>query len=50
MTQQLENLMWIAGVAKSAVPVLSLAAYIPQWRVLMRSRDSSSISMTSWGI
>ena len=50
MTQQMENLMWLAGVAESAVPVLSLAAYIPQWRVLMRSRDSSSISMISWGI
>ena len=50
MTQQLESLLWVAGVAESSVPVLSLAAYVPQWRMLMRSRDSSSISMTSWGI
>jgi len=50
MSDSLETLMWIAGAAESAVPVLSLAAYIPQWRMLMRSRDSSSISLMSWGI
>jgi hypothetical protein len=42
MRDPLETLMWIAGAAESAVPVLSLAAYIPQWRLLMRTRDSSS--------
>lgn len=50
MNEPLETLMWVAGVAESAVPVLSLAAYIPQWRMLMRTRDSSSISLMSWGI
>jgi len=50
MNPSLEVWLRIAGAAESAVPVLSLAAYVPQWRVLMRSRDSSSISLMSWGI
>jgi uncharacterized protein with PQ loop repeat len=50
MAPALETLMTIANVAESTVPILSLAAYIPQWRTLLRTRDSRSISMVSWGI
>lgn len=50
MPATLDTLMRIANVAESAVPLLSLAAYIPQWRTLLRTRDSRSISMASWGI
>jgi uncharacterized protein with PQ loop repeat len=50
MATALETLMNIANVAESAVPMLSLTAYIPQWRTLLRTRDSRSISMASWGI
>jgi uncharacterized protein with PQ loop repeat len=44
------TLLPIANVAESLVPVISLVAYIPQWRHLMRTRDSRGISLSSWGI
>lgn len=44
------HLIPIANVAESLVPLLVLAAYIPQWRHLWRTRDSRSISLSSWGI
>lgn len=37
-----------ASVAQFLVPLLSLTAYIPQWRKLLRTRDSGSISLVSW--
>lgn len=45
-----EILLPFANVAESLVPVLSLAAYIPQWRQLLASRDSRSISLLSWAV
>jgi len=50
MTNQLDSLMGIAGVLECCVPVLSLAAYIPQWRKLLVARNSESISLISWVI
>ena len=50
MNPPLEQLMSVASVAESCVPALSLLAYVPQWRKLMQSRDSSSISLASWVI
>lgn len=44
------HLLPAANVAESLVPLLSLIAYVPQWRHLLRTRDSSSISLVSWGI
>ncbi len=44
------TLLPIANVAESLVPVISLIAYVPQWRHLLRTRDSSAISLTSWWI
>jgi uncharacterized protein with PQ loop repeat len=45
-----ETLLPIANVAESFVPILSLLAYIPQWRHLLQTRDSRGISLASWGI
>jgi len=45
-----DTLLPIANVAELLVPVLSLVAYIPQWRHLLRTRDSRSISLASWAI
>jgi uncharacterized protein with PQ loop repeat len=39
-----------ASAAQFLVPLLSLTAYIPQWRKLIRTGDSSSISLMSWCI
>lgn len=39
-----------ASAAQFLVPLLSLTAYIPQWRKLIRTRDSGSISLMSWCI
>ncbi len=38
----------IAGALQSCVPFLSLTAYIPQWRTLLRSRSSQNVSLTAW--
>ena len=37
-----------ANVCQTAVPLLSLMAYIPQWGKLWRTRSSASISTRSW--
>lgn len=38
----------IAGALQSCVPFLSLTAYIPQWRALLRSRSSQNVSLAAW--
>lgn len=38
----------VAGLLQSCVPVLSLTAYVPQWRTLLRSRSSENVSLTAW--
>jgi len=50
MTPQHETLMLVAGTAESIVPLLSLVAYIPQWRKLYQTRNSGPLSMISWVI
>lgn len=45
-----QTLLPIANVAESLVPVISLIAYVPQWRHLLRTRDSRAISLASWWI
>ncbi len=42
--------MKIANAAQSCVPILSLCAYVPQWRKLLKTRSSGSISLISWAI
>lgn len=46
----LETWLKIAGTAQSCVPILSLCAYVPQWRKLLKTRSSGSISLISWAI
>lgn len=46
----LETLLTVAGVAQSCVPICSLCAYVPQWRKLLKTRSSGSISLISWAI
>ena len=48
MKAPLEFWLMIAGAAQSCVPVVSLCAYIPQWRKLIQTRSSGSISLSSW--
>lgn len=43
-----ETLMLVASTVESIVPLLSLTAYIPQWRKLLRTRSSGPMSMISW--
>ncbi len=44
----LESMNFIANFLQSCVPVLSLIAYIPQWRKLIRSKSSNDISIHAW--
>ena len=44
----LETLLTVAGAAQSCVPICSLCAYVPQWRKLLKTRCSGSISLVSW--
>ena len=46
----LETLLTVTGTAQSCVPLLSLCAYVPQWRKLMKARSSGSISLFSWAL
>lgn len=48
MSTSLEKWFAIAGTAQSCVPLLSLCAYVPQWRKLLKTRSSDSISLSSW--
>lgn len=42
--------MKVASAAQSLIPILSLCAYIPQWRKLFQTRNSGAISVASWAI
>lgn len=48
MKPSLDVWLTVVGALQSCVPVVSLCAYIPQWRKLMKTRSSGSISITSW--
>lgn len=48
MTSQ--NLLNIAGFLQAAVPVISLIAYLPQWKKLVDTKSSKDISLRSWSI
>lgn len=37
-----------ANIMQSAIPVLSLVAYLPQWKQLIRTKSSRDISLSSW--
>ena len=42
------DLFQLANGLQIAVPVLSLTAYIPQWRKLLRTRSSRDMSLRTW--
>jgi uncharacterized protein with PQ loop repeat len=44
----LETLGTAANFLQSCVPLLSLSAYIPQWRRLVKTKSSADISIHSW--
>ncbi|MEY4242694.1 MAG: hypothetical protein RLZZ245_279 [Verrucomicrobiota bacterium] len=50
MSITLEAWMKVASAAQSMIPILSLCAYIPQWRKLFQTRNSGAISVASWAI
>lgn len=50
MQTQFDLLVFLADLGQAMVPVLSLAAYLPQWRKLLKTRQSGSVSAVSWGI
>lgn len=44
----LDDWFRVAGWLQTCVPVLSLTAYVPQWRALLRSRSSQNVSLAAW--
>jgi uncharacterized protein with PQ loop repeat len=44
------DLLIIAGTLQSAVPVISLIAYLPQWRKLIDTKSSRDLNLRSWSI
>lgn len=50
MAANLDTWLKLAGAAQSCVPLCSLCAYVPQWRKLLRTRNSGSISLVSWAL
>lgn len=43
-----DSVVMAANVCQSAVPLISLLAYAPQWIKILRTRSSASISLRSW--
>jgi uncharacterized protein with PQ loop repeat len=50
MSSTLDTWLKIAGAAQSLIPIISLCAYVPQWRKLYQTRNSGAISLASWGL
>lgn len=38
----------VANILQSSVPLISLFAYIPQWRKLYKSKSSNDIAIEAW--
>jgi len=43
-----EKIVIVANFLQGCVPLLSLVAYLPQWKKIVANRSSRDISMTSW--
>jgi uncharacterized protein with PQ loop repeat len=43
-----EAVITVANVLQSSVPLISLVAYIPQWRKLIATKSSKDISLRAW--
>ena len=45
-----QTLLNIAGILQAAVQVISLLAYLPQWKKLIDTKSSKDLSLRSWSI
>ena len=45
-----QGMLEVAGALQSVVPVISLIAYLPQWKKLVDTRSSKDLSLRSWSI
>jgi uncharacterized protein with PQ loop repeat len=45
-----DSLVPLANFGQALVPLLSLFAYLPQWRKLLVGKSSGSISASSWAL
>lgn len=45
-----KDLLYIAGFLQTIVPVISLIAYLPQWKKLIDTKSSKDLSLRSWSI
>jgi len=43
-----ERTVMIANFLQGCVPLLSLFAYLPQWKKIIANKSSKDISLTSW--
>jgi uncharacterized protein with PQ loop repeat len=43
-----ERIIIIANFLQGCVPLLSLGAYLPQWKKLITTKSSKDISLSSW--
>ena len=43
-----EKIVIVANFLQGCSPLLSLFAYLPQWRKIIANRSSKDISLTSW--
>ena len=43
-----ERTVIVANFLQGCVPLLSLVAYLPQWRKIIANKSSKDISLTSW--
>ncbi len=43
-----DKLLLTASILQSCIPLLSLSAYLPQWRALLKSRSSANVSCVAW--
>jgi len=43
-----EKIVIVANFLQGCVPLLSLVAYLPQWKKIIANKSSKDISLTSW--
>ena len=43
-----ETIITLANFLQSAVPLIALAAYVPQWRRIVIRKSSQDVSLAAW--
>lgn len=43
-----DSLVAVANLLQGCLPLLSLTAYVPQWRRILRTKSSRDISIHAW--